>query len=633
MSNGPFKLTDVTFTHVADMYMAELRKGNKLSLSHLVKAFPHLADDIQEQIPAMALIERAVGGVAGTITREDDLVGQEFAGCVVKREVGRGAVGAVYEAEQRGLGRRVAVKVIPLDRGPNCTTVERFELERKAMAQLDHPNIVPVFTYGHTKRYAYLVMRLIDGFSLYDLMAGRGDHHTLFFFHELQRNPQALAESASVIASALAHAHDQKLVHRDVKPGNLLLDTHGKLWLSDFGLAKVFDSNYSLSATGDVIGTPRYMAPEQLRGVCDARSDVYSLGITLFELASGQKVWEDQSALSMLTAKQTHSTTSLPELPEDFPKSLGDIIAKMCAFSPEDRYQTAHELKFVLDRFLAGRTPSDRRRGRRDPDDVFREKARRRVVIAATAAGIAACGIGIYFGLPDRPEPPVGIVATVPTTSELPIETAAATQPVALQHSPNPPSALNLIDKLADESEGDMVEIVTEYLQESIGGSGQQMAFSEQQQEELRQRVDAISKQIKTTGLTKESLNEFLEGYRQTSLPVATKVMQVSTIVFQSRLNDAEKQQAIQLLRNLARGTVAGSIPQETTIRLVNEMTGGLTSTAQIAAVQVEEVRLRQWLTRIAHLVAKANLDMEGQRRIVEEELTRVFEETFGSSQ
>ncbi|MCA9086506.1 MAG: serine/threonine protein kinase, partial [Planctomycetaceae bacterium] len=171
-----------------------------------------------------------------------------------------------------------------------------------------------------------------------------------------------IARLGAEVASALAHAHEKQTIHRDIKPGNLLLDEDGKIWVADFGVAKIRDDDSNLSRTGDLIGTPRFMAPEQLRGCYDERSDIYSLGVTLYEMVSGSRAFD---ALSTAQLIKVRVDAELPELSEKapwVPKPLAEVIMKACSFRPEDRHQSASELQLVLNRFAHGQKTGDRRR-------------------------------------------------------------------------------------------------------------------------------------------------------------------------------------------------------------------------------------------------------------------------------
>ncbi len=616
MSTSRFQTTDISFHHVADLYLSELRKGSAPSIGELSAAFPHLADEIREQLPTLALLENSIGRkrvITGATAKDT------FGGCRVIRELGRGAVGIVYEASQEEIGRKVALKVISLLGTDSAMTAERFELERKAMGRLEHPNIVPVYSYGHNREYAYLVMKLIEGHSLYDLQNNRGTYRTQFHMNELHSNWMALAELGRDVASGLHHAHQQGLVHRDIKPGNLLLDEQGKCWISDFGLAKVYDYIRSISQTGDAIGTPRYMAPEQLRGVCDCRSDVYALGITLYEIAAGEKVWGGLSAISLVANRGSIALTDIAELRPDLPPSLCKIITKACQFAPDDRYQTAKELRIVLDRLLSGASVGDRRKRKREPDEVFKRSYRRSTILATTFATAVSFAVGLtYIELKrQKDEQPIENVGLIVTP------TAIASH-----------SGIGLIDKLANESNDDMVEIVQEFLNESLGVSGDEMKFADPNKVEIKQQVGQLLSKINDEGgLTKESLNNFLQSYRDTNLPSTTKVMRLTFLVQNSRtMSPAEKEHAFKILQGLARAVTDGRMQTNEVADLVDGLTQGQSnSVAEVSELRVSDADLRAWLEVVRRRLAALPDGGDESRNALRNQIQKAFEGALDS--
>src|SRR5262249_43261250 len=202
------------------------------------------------------------------------------------RELGRGGMGVVYEAEQTSLRRRVALKVLRFGVGADEEAMQRFRREAETVAGLHHTNIVPIFAIGSERGVHYYAMQLIAGRSQADVL------------EESQRNGKSLdvedvARWGLQAADALEHAHQRGVIHRDIKPSNLLLDREGIVWLTDFGLAKRADE-VTMTASGTLMGTPRYMSPEQaesLQRSIDHRTDIYSLGASLYELATGRPVF------------------------------------------------------------------------------------------------------------------------------------------------------------------------------------------------------------------------------------------------------------------------------------------------------------------------------------------------------
>jgi len=268
------------------------------------------------------------------------------------REIGRGGMGIVYEAHQISVDRRVALKLLPASEWMDSQRIERFDAEARSAAALHHSNIVPVFSQGHELGVHFLAMQFIDGISLDKLeelgpeSAARPD----------TVSQKAVADIGRQAAEALDYAHRQGVIHRDVKPGNLLLDQQGTVWLSDFGLARDMDGE-DLTATGAILGTHRYMAPECFRGEADARSDVYSLGATLFELIAQQPAFETDDS------PWDRRPRSLRCLVPGISRDLETIIARALDPDPQRRYQTADALGQDLVSFLAGEPIRARRIG------------------------------------------------------------------------------------------------------------------------------------------------------------------------------------------------------------------------------------------------------------------------------
>ena len=610
MTRSRYQPTDVTFNQVAELFLAELRNGNAPSVEVFAQTFPHIADELRESLPSIAVAESFL---APKSTKQQVLTSLD--GFELKRELGQGAMGVVYEAVDKALGRNVAIKVIPLS-GKNGSTavVDRFELERQAMARLEHPNIVPVYSYGHNESHAYLVMKLVQGYSLHDLQAGRGDFRLKYIFNELKDNWEQLAKLGADVAAGLQHAHEQGLVHRDIKPGNLLLDQEGKIWVTDFGLAKLTDYSRSLSMTGDIIGTPRYMAPEQLRGICDARGDIYSLGVTLYELAGKCKVWDDKSELSLITQRSSAVLPNLNDLQATVPAELAKIIMKACELSPDDRYQTAAELHVVLSRFANGCRLGDRRRGKRLADAIYFKQARRRRITIAVLSTCAAASLG-FICLRGTPEQPSTVSPTPPIEAT----------PVVLRDS-----AVGLIDKLADEKDADMVEIVSDFLEKSLVESSEDLNFSPAAQQELKEQVNVITQKIKTDGLDKEDLERFLDGYRKTSLPTATRIMRLTVLVQKSSFTNEEKAAATDTLRRLAAYVAHNAVSEDEAIRLIYSLTKSQANTTEeLLALNIPDEGLRSWFADLYTKLSKLP-PIKADSTANYKNLRGVFQDAFG---
>jgi tetratricopeptide (TPR) repeat protein len=262
----------------------------------------------------------------------------------VKGIVGSGAMGVVYEAHHKPLQRRVALKVLPPGLAAREATIQRFLREAAVVARIHHENIVPIYDVGSRNGLHYLAMRFVPGVSLDRAVA------------VAPLSPKEVAEIGSSIARALAFAHRQGIVHRDVKPANILREPDGRVVLTDFGLARVEGSG-TMTESGALVGTPNYMSPEQITGSrdsVDGRSDVFSLGVTLFELLTGKPPFEEATTPNTLRAILEKPTPRLKKLRPDCPPSLEVILGKAMRKDPNDRYPNALALAEDLERYLAG---------------------------------------------------------------------------------------------------------------------------------------------------------------------------------------------------------------------------------------------------------------------------------------
>ena len=256
----------------------------------------------------------------------------------------------VYEARQISLGRRVAVKVLPPASLLDPRQLRRFEIEAQAAAVLQHPNIVPVFAYGTRARSAVL-RHAADRRP----KPGRGRRASVRERNGRGLPPREVAELGRQAAEALDYAHRNEVLHRDIKPSNLLVDADQRLWIADFGLARVRGDS-DLTASGDVIGTLRYLSPEQAkgrRGAVDGRSDVYGLGATLYELLTLRQVFEGDDRAELLIGSSSDEPRFSRKLDAAIPLDLKTIVLKALAKDPAERYATAGELAADLTRFLA----------------------------------------------------------------------------------------------------------------------------------------------------------------------------------------------------------------------------------------------------------------------------------------
>ncbi len=391
--------TDRELAEVLDRYLLSLEENAPLDIERLIAESPHLATDIRAFVSSVDMLHGATRGlnsaneIDSTPTKVDRHTANRHAekrlgDFEIGPEIGRGGMGVVYEATQISLQRKVALKVLPFAAMWDHKQIARFQNEAQAAAQLHHPHIVPVFAVGQERGVHFYAMQLIQGRSL-DQILGELRRETASGVSDLEQGAvttqavestlhtelssehaagqsrycRAIAGLGIQAAHALHYAHECGVVHRDVKPSNLLVDLRNKLWITDFGLARVQDSP-GVTVTGDMLGTLRYMSPEQATGkqaLVDPRTDIYSLGASLYELLTLRPAFpgEDRQAVLQTIANQEPilPRTIDPAIPVD----LETIVLQAMAKSRDERYATAEQLADDLNRFLDGKPTFARR--------------------------------------------------------------------------------------------------------------------------------------------------------------------------------------------------------------------------------------------------------------------------------
>jgi serine/threonine protein kinase/Tfp pilus assembly protein PilF len=443
-------LEDSAVIRAAQDYLAALEQGRPPARTEFLQRHPDIATALAECLDALELINGAAGQFQPPGTAPAAVTaGMPLGDFRIVREVGRGGMGVVYEAEQLSLGRRVALKVLPLAGVLDPRHLQRFKNEARAAALLHHTNIVPVHYVGCECGVHFYAMQYIDGRTLAEVInnlrrqaaghAGKAapQPSTTVLYAGV---PEARADSggtdvrsATVVreqasgaatvplsarrlpagpdpaffrtvarwgieaALALEHAHQVGVIHRDVKPGNLLIDGRGTLWVTDFGLAHI-QGDYQLTMTGDVVGTLRYMSPEQALGggaAVDHRTDIYSLGVTLYELATLERAFPGSDRQQLLRQIACEEPRPPRRWERAIPAELETILLKAIEKVPADRYATAQDLANDLQRYLEDKPIWARRPS---PVQRTRKWARRHRAVVATAGFGLLLAVAVLAG-------------------------------------------------------------------------------------------------------------------------------------------------------------------------------------------------------------------------------------------
>ncbi len=351
--NDPEPLHDDRDWSIVADWIERRDRGERVDPAEFDDRDPVLARRLRDCLAGFGWLEQALSS-GGSAPKADAAVRMPTAigEYNLIRELGRGGMGVVYEAIHQSLGRRVALKVLFESACQSATARDRFLREARTAASLHHTNIVPVFDSGSADGHLYYAMQLIDGHSL------EGSRPDAIDCREVARLGLQAAE-------ALVYAHSHGVIHRDIKPSNLMTDSSGTLWITDFGLARR-PEDPAVTASGARVGTPRYMSPEQATAhweSLDARTDIYSLGVSLYEMLTGAPLFPDSTPPQLLLRIIRTEPSRVRQLNRRVPRDLETIVMKAMAKRPADRYASAQELADDLRRFLQHQPVRARRIG------------------------------------------------------------------------------------------------------------------------------------------------------------------------------------------------------------------------------------------------------------------------------
>ncbi|NQT85606.1 protein kinase, partial [bacterium] len=375
----------------------------------------------------------------------DPLVGQTFGEFEITGLLGRGGMGAVYKAHQESLGRDVAIKVLPKRLAENPDFVERFRREARSAAAIAHPNIIEVFAIGEHNGHQYIAMECVEGETLSARLKREG-----------KLPPADALEILKQVASALEAAHEKGILHRDIKPGNILFTSRGRAKVADFGLAKQEGVDVSVTQTGASLGTPLYMPPEIARGQpADSRSDLYSLGATFYQALAGVPPFDGSTPAELIVQHIEKAAPPLQSLAPDASPALCRAVHKLLRKKPAERTQSAAELLTALERVetrsIVGGASLPREKKARDPAGQRRPAHRRKdgssrsktwIPLSLILVVAVVLVVGLVFALSGGEEKPKPHVKAPPGKTVAPTpRTKTPTDPTTKKKAPAPEAA------------------------------------------------------------------------------------------------------------------------------------------------------------------------------------------------
>ncbi len=321
-------------------------------------------------------------------------------------ELGKGAMGMVYQAHDPQIDRMIALKVLRQDRVVDHEFVRRFVAEARAIGRLSHPNIVTVFDVGEDHGTIYIAMEFLEGRSL-DLL-----------IREQTFSPDKIVDIGIQVADALEYAHHQGIIHRDIKPGNIIMTPQGHVKVTDFGIARIEGSSgQQMTQMGEILGTPIYMPPEQVAGQpVDGRSDIYALGVVLYELTTGKHPFSGDNLTTLFNAIGNETAVAPSKLNPQVSSPLSRLIMKCLSKSPGERFQNGSSLSDALKKCLATKLSFEK------PPERVRKKSRIGIYALVGAALLFVTGGLAFFLMPDH-EPPRATLPKATIVPKKPTET------------------------------------------------------------------------------------------------------------------------------------------------------------------------------------------------------------------
>ena len=598
---------------LAEEFVERHRTGSCPSIEEFAREHSEHAHDIRELFPLIVNVEKlksqkdfSGGGHASMGARKVEQIGDYR----IIREIGRGGMGIVYEAEQQSLKRNVALKVLGRNIAGSEKQLKRFQIEAEAAASLHHTNIVPVYGVGESDGLQFIAMQLIDGLPLSDLIkslrdktktsaagsdstansqssagsatsvaidgqlvadildskfqspsdtgamtivddvtnpgdalstAASGDSAVKVSSHDshvvvepalandtqmnrrgrrVSRLWRGVAEIGASIADGLSHAHQKGILHRDIKPGNLLLDRQGVAWVTDFGLAKTDD--VAVTRTGDIVGTLRYMAPEQLDGQHDQRSDVYSLGLTLYELITLRPAWDETQHAQLIHLKSTTPPVPPRSVNRAIPRDLETIVLKAIALDPRHRYQSADLLAGDLRRFLDDMPILARRVS--PAEKIWRWTKRNPVIAALATVTVASLAfVAIVFAvkneqlLVEKNRAATNLELAVDAFEDIidKITTRAIPQSLAMELTQDPEVGAVIPETIVTPADAELLESLLTFFDkfaaENPGALKSETAFARRRVGDIQSRLGNLNEAINAYQLADDAFAELAE--------------------------------------------------------------------------------------------------------------------------